>query len=252
MANPKVFVSRGTPYTPAQDDFCKALLAYMQNRGVDPVTIGANKHGVRQPAELARDEIESCHGAVVLAFKRIHIAQATEKPGSSSAAPADGRFLPTVWNHMEAAMAYAAKLPLLILVERGVHREGMLSKRLEWDALEIDIDTKIMQTTEFIQRFDHWMKYVNERVKSVPRARIDPANLTVIELLGRLTPAQLWSFGTAMVGLLAAVAIAAFAVGAWSAKHDLGNPSQVRTQPATAMVPGTMGVSMSRNFPLPA
>jgi hypothetical protein len=218
VAQPKIFVSRGTPYTPAQERFCDKLYEYIRSRGGAPVTVGGNKYGVRQPVELAREEIKSCAGAVVVAFKRIHIREGQEKPDSTEAAPVDGRVLPTVWNHMEAAIAYTHDLPLLVLVEKGVYREGMLSKRLEWDALEIDVDAKVFKSDEFIQRFDQWMSFVEQRCKGTTESKIDPTKLTLRELLGALTTGQLWSMAGALFGALAAVAVAAYKVGVWSAK----------------------------------
>ena len=98
--------------------------------------------------------MRECHGTVVVAFERIHIEKAYDKPKSEHQSELRDIALPTVWNQLEAAMAYANDLPILILVQRGTKREGMLSDRLEWCAQEVELDPSIFQTTEFKGIFD--------------------------------------------------------------------------------------------------
>jgi hypothetical protein len=50
---------------------------------------------------------------------------------------------------MEAAMAYARKMPLLILVQPGLKRQGMLSDRLEWMAIEVALTPGISSNRTF-------------------------------------------------------------------------------------------------------
>ena len=40
--------------------------------------------------------------------------------------------LPTVWNQIEAAMAYTLGRPLLVIVEDGLVSEGLLEGKYDW------------------------------------------------------------------------------------------------------------------------
>jgi hypothetical protein len=91
----------------------------------------------------------TCRGAVVVAFERTRILTGLDKPGSSVPKEIKNESHPTVWNHMEAAMAYARKMPLLILVQPGLKRQGMLSDRLEWMAIEVALTPGISSNRTF-------------------------------------------------------------------------------------------------------
>ena len=211
-----IFVSHGTPYNAAQERFCAKFRKFLESRGCECATIGQNKHGVRHPVELARDAIAECDGAAVIAFKRIEVASGTEKPGSSASTSVDGRILPTVWNHLEGAMAYAHHLPLFVIVESGVHREGMLSKRLEWDALEVDITSKVFASDKFQQRFGHWLSFVESHSRKASHSELDAGKLTLKRILQSLTPAQVWALLGATFVVLSSVATIAYKIGEWA------------------------------------
>ena len=68
--------------------------------------------------------MQECVGTVIIAYERIHLATAVEKRGSPKEKPLDGLNLPTVWNQIEATMAYTLGHPLLVLVEKGLKYEG--------------------------------------------------------------------------------------------------------------------------------
>src|SRR5436853_283869 len=48
----------------------------------------------------------------------------------------------------EAALAYGARLPLLLVVEDGLHRECMSSDRLEWHGIQMDIKVHALSSEE--------------------------------------------------------------------------------------------------------
>jgi hypothetical protein len=120
-----VFLSCGTPHTPAQEEFLSA------------VSEGA---GAR-PADRRPDQI----------FGPPARRGREERPNSPQRKEVRNESHPTVWNQMEAAMAYAQHVPILILLERGLRRQGMLSDRLEWMAIEETLSPQLLQTERFRQ-----------------------------------------------------------------------------------------------------
>ncbi len=121
-----VFISVGNGLTDDQEAFVFAIEALLQAQDIQPMTLGRNVRDNGAPLKAIQTMVSSTLGTLVIAFVRLHIAAAVEHPGSGRPTPVAQRDLPTVWNHIEAAMAYQAEKPLLILTERGLHSEGII------------------------------------------------------------------------------------------------------------------------------
>jgi len=210
-----VFVSCGTPHTQAAEDFISAIEAQLKSHGCIPQTVGRSSFSVRQPAQASRDLIGKCDGAVVIAFERTRILQALDKPDSPEQKEIKNESHPTVWNQMEAAMAYAQRVPILTFVQRGLKRQGLLSDRLEWMALETDLSPSFLKTEPFQQVFREWLSLVQERRTSSQRIELDPAELKVGVLVAQLKTKQLWGLIGGVFAVLAGVATLAFKAGQW-------------------------------------
>jgi hypothetical protein len=209
----RTFASSGTPYTDAQQQLVDAIEDYLRTKGCELFTVGKHNHSARQPVEFARDLITTCDCAVVGAFERYKIVTGTEKPNSAEQKPIDGRSEPTVWNHLEAAMAYAHDLPMLVLVEKCVYRQGMLSKRFEWNAMEIDIDPQLVKGEQFRQMVDDWLGRVESTKAARDKAKHDLEKVTIREYLASMKPKEAWAIVVAVFTVLAAVAGAAYWAG---------------------------------------
>jgi hypothetical protein len=150
---------------------------------------------------------------VVIAFERTRVLEALDEPGSPNEKLLTNESHPTVWNQLEAAMAYARDVPMLTFIEPGLRRQGMLSDRIEWFAQETDLDPAFLKTEQFNQTFQDWLTRVAERRENPQKLDIDPSNIKVKELLSRLTPKQLWGLCTGLGGFLVAIATIAFKLG---------------------------------------
>ena len=79
-------------------------------------------------------------------------------------------YLPTAWNHLEAGMGFALKLPILIICEGAVlkgpvfdkgvtdqyvHRLNLSSEGLSERQIKRSIDT-YFTSNEFLQPFNEW------------------------------------------------------------------------------------------------
>jgi hypothetical protein len=208
-----IFLSCGTPHTKAQEDFLSAIESHLRSHDCIPQTVGRSVFSVRQPVQSSRDLIASCRGVVVVAFERTRILKALDKPGSSEQKEVANESHPTVWNHMEAAMAYAQEVPMLTIVQKGLRRQGMLSDRFEWMALESDLSPTLIATEPFQQIFREWLALVHARGTKLARADIDPASLTVGQLLALLKASQMWALIVAAFGVLSGVFVIAMKIG---------------------------------------
>lgn len=157
-----VFISTGRPHTEKQEKFITAVEDLLRQDHFVPQTVGRNIYSIKQPVRSVCDYIRDSHGAVIIAFERIRVHKGAEKPGSAHEEKLRDISLPTVWNQLEAAMAYANDLPILTLVERGLERQGMLSDRVEWYAQEILLEPETLQSDEFIGVYSDWKNLVRK------------------------------------------------------------------------------------------
>ena len=118
------------------------------------------------------------------------IQSALDKPNSEQQKELVNEKYPTIWNQMEAAMAFGLDLPLLMIIEFGLKQEAMLKDRLEYRALLTDLSPEFFNTEEFKGIFLHWKIKIEGSQKS---KNIDIKSLIVGMLLRSLTPSQLES-----------------------------------------------------------
>jgi hypothetical protein len=214
-----IFLSCGTPDTVAQEEFIAAVEACLKSHGCEPQTVGRSKFSSRQPVQASRDLIGSCDGAVVIAFERTRILEGVERPGSKTPKPIRDEAHPTIWNQMEASMAYAQRVPILTLVESGLKRQGMLSDRLEWSAIEDRLAPTLLSTEKFRQIFAEWLMYVQNGKQEAKRINLDLPNMKIADIAGQLTTSQFLALGASVLGSLGAVAGFCFWFGTWWQSH---------------------------------
>jgi hypothetical protein len=229
-----IFLSCGTPHDKSQEDFIAAVEAHLASHNCKPQTVGRSVYSARQPVEAARDLIETCHGAVVIAFERTRIVSGFERPGSPQQKIIQNESHPTIWNQMEAAMAYAQKIPILSLVQTGLKRQGMLSDRFEWSAIEDDLNPVLLATEKFRQTFSEWIVLVRKASEKIEEAAIDPEQLKVGTLVKQLSAKQVISLSLVTLGAVGSIISIAFNAGlSWREFTDgrPGTPKAMIFQP---------------------
>jgi hypothetical protein len=200
-----IFLSCGAPHDKSQEDFIAAVEAHLESHNCTPQTVGRSVYSARQPVEASRELIGSCHGAVVIAFERTRIVVGLDRPESPQQKDIQNESHPTIWNQMEAAMAYAQKVPILTFVQSGLKRQGMLSDRFEWKAIETDLRPDLLASKEFKQVFSEWIQLVRKGSEKVELTEIDPAELKLGALVKNLSAKQ--AVGVLLVALGAAGSI---------------------------------------------
>jgi hypothetical protein len=211
----KVFLSAGSAYTAEQEKFIGALEDFLLRNDCKPVTIGHSVFSSTQPIRATREEMQSCDAAVILAFARYEIEKGAEFPGSSKEKRIDGSRIPTAWNQLEGGMAYGLTLPMLILVEKELTRQAVLSDRMEWFPQVIDLDPAILKDKVFIGIFEDWKRrareHALERKKKSDKPRL--TDWTISELTRAI------AVGTAfrLIAMLGSLLATAFYAGFWAA-----------------------------------
>jgi hypothetical protein len=221
MAARNIFVSVGATSNEEQEAFVRAVEDRLRSEGLIPYTVGRNTFSSDAPLKKVIELLDSCEGAVIIALERSFFPSGINKPGGPSETRLTNVRLPTPWNHIEAALAYSRKLPILVVVESGLKSEGLLENGYDWYVQWIKPAPSALTTLEFNGVLADWKSKVESykaapiNVQNVSMSK-SPTDLTIQELLGGLRPAQLWSL---LVGLAAAAA-GAFALGARLAGHS--------------------------------
>lgn len=207
-----VFISVGRTSTPEQEEFVLVIEKYLRDNGLEPRAIGRSDFSSQQPLKFIERLMNQCSGTVIIAFERIHIHEGIEKRGSEAEKSIQNLNLPTVWNQIEASMAYLIGQPLLVIVEQGLYREGLLETGYDWYVQWVNIDASILNNKEFKGVFAEWKSRVEEYKKNSGFKKvteIDVSNLTISQIISSLKPAHLW----AIIGVIVAIIVAAYKIG---------------------------------------
>lgn len=207
----KIFLSSGSTYTDQQRKFVDAFENFLRGNGCEPRTVGQTVHSARQPVLAARQEIQSCDAAVVLAFTRYEVEKGMEFPSSKKAEPIDGMRLPTIWNQLEGGMAYGLDLPLLILAEKGLKRQGILSDRTEWFPQKIELSVSLLKEKSFLGLFEDWKKHARARSLKNEETNKTIAGMTMAELVLAIG----WPTGLRIILALGSLVGASLGAGVW-------------------------------------
>jgi len=165
-----IFVSKPNTINPAQHRFYNGLEEVIKTRGLEISSLGSKQYSNKAPLLAVLELMNDCEGAVILGLKQLEVKQCIEKPGTDNPNTDKKDFyLPTAWNHLEAGIAFALGLPLLIIrekgVEGGIFDVGVTDKFIHQidlsveNKLEQQIDHQIKKYFEsemFLQPFNEW------------------------------------------------------------------------------------------------
>lgn len=212
----KVFLSVGATYSAEQEQFVRAFEDFLIQNSCQRLTVGRGSLGASQPIMQARNLMEQADAIVVLAFTRVVVKTAIDKPGSPDESQITDTKYPTIWNQLEASMGFGLKLPLLVILEKGLHQEAMLKDRLEFRTWITPLNPDFFRSDEFKGVFADFKKIASERAAGSNSTRnTDVGTWTIGRLCKELRPDQFWKMGAALLGLISALLAAAF----WLGKH---------------------------------
>lgn len=157
---PNVFLSVGSPHTNRQEQFIQTIETFLKANGLEPKTVGRTYFANQQPLKSIEELMHQSSGIVVLALERTYINSAVERQSSPQEKELAKLKMPTVWNQIEAAIAYSVGLPLMVLAEHGVKSEGLLEKGFDWYVKWFDMDDILFDDIEFTGVFESWKKNV--------------------------------------------------------------------------------------------
>lgn len=151
----RVFLSVGATYTKSQEEFVSSFEALLSSLDCERLVVGRDNPPVRQPVLEVRDLMRKADAVIVVAFTRFIVKKAIEKPKADD--PKDTEKLediryPTVWNQIEAGIAFGLKRPLLIVMEEGLKPEAMLKDRIEFKTITVPLDSAALKSPDLKTR----------------------------------------------------------------------------------------------------
>lgn len=189
----------------------------LENAGLSPRQMGKNEWSAEQPLRAIRRVIDQCSGTVVIAFTRYEFATGRELQKDGTSKQLEEIRLPTVWNQIEAAMAYTRDIPLLVIAENGLRDDGLLEGRYDWKVFWTDFSRTQIESPEFAGYLRSWKELVTAASRRKVSDGPDISSEPIGRLLARLTVPQLWKLATAIAALLvSAVTLGySFGIGKW-------------------------------------
>ena len=122
-----IFLSRPNWIAPPYEKGFKVFQSRLKDLYLVPRTIGVTDIAVKSPLDEVIKLMKECKGAVVLGFPQIEATSGNIKGEIISST----LLLPTEWNHIEAGLAYARSLPMLVIhhtgIKRGIFDRGALN-----------------------------------------------------------------------------------------------------------------------------
>ena len=116
-----VFVSAPstTNLNPDQKSVYDAIVSALGDVGLEERRLGQSDYPDEAPLKEVIQIARRCSGGVVLGFTQMMVQSGIVKPGVQDK-PAANVPLPTPWNHLEAAILFSLRLPVLVFRESGI------------------------------------------------------------------------------------------------------------------------------------
>jgi hypothetical protein len=218
MNEHKIFISVGGTSNDKQENFVRAIEERLRSENLLPNTVGRNKFSADSPLKTVLELMNECSGTIIIALERTYFPSGFEKRGGSKETILEEVKFPTPWNQVEAAIAYSKGLPLMLIIEEGLKSEGLLEKGYDWYVMWVKPDISSLTSPEFNGVLSSWKNkveaYQQSKFSNEKKNTIDPASLTVGELINNLKPSNLWAILVALAGIIGG----AFALGQFLSK----------------------------------
>ncbi len=157
-----IFISKPTYIAPEFKKGLESFLTLIKTYDLNPRTLGVSDHPTESPLDEVIEILNQCVGVIILGYPQIIVKSGTLEGNSiDSKTPI---ILATEWNHIEAGIAYAKKLPLLVIhhtrVSRGIFDRGAFNKFLH----EVDMSNNSWSSDEsIIGAIAAWRKRLLEK-----------------------------------------------------------------------------------------
>ncbi len=209
---PKIFLSVGRQKDERRARFVSRLETMLQNAGVETVRL---PNTFDNPLDKIIEELKLADGALVICFERMFARSAVEFRAADEPGPEFKPFqIPTVWNHIEAALAKTFDVPVLVVAEQGCRVEGVLDPKIQFKIHWMDFDVRLLDERYFQELFYSWVDAIKEGTGTgrSPRERaVAASELHLVDVIRGLKLGEV----AGIVATVATLAAGIFYVGWW-------------------------------------
>lgn len=198
MNNKKsVFISIGRPFNEDQEFFLTSLMELLRQNDLEPRVINKTDYPTGNPlADISR-VMKECSGTIVVAYERTYYYSGVEKRSSQEEKRVGEIKYTTPWNQIEAAMAYALGMPILVLLESDVKEEGLLEGKYDWYVERVDITKSSLMKNSVRPRIEAWCKKVHA-CSAVAFHKLLHQDVKLKDLVGAMSVKTAWQIGIAV------------------------------------------------------
>jgi len=129
-----IFVSRPTWVSSEFRNGLESFLQFIEGHNLKPRTLGTKDYPTKAPLDEIICLMDECVGCIILGYPQIRVEKGLLKETVIPNESNSQLLLPTEWNHIEAGLAYARGLPLLVIhhigVKRGIFDRGAINSFL--------------------------------------------------------------------------------------------------------------------------
>jgi hypothetical protein len=120
-----IFLSVGGSHRLDQERLLEHLRVAMLSLGVELRMLKQGQYSREKPFDQIGEVMKSCRAALVVGLERSHAYAVFERERSEREMLYQDQYISTAWNQIEGSIASALGLPILVLRERRVHKEGI-------------------------------------------------------------------------------------------------------------------------------
>ncbi len=152
-----IFISRPTSLPKAFEAAYTEFHAFLKEEGIVPRRLGSTDTPYGSPLQGVIDLMGECQGAIILGYPQIEMFQHVRRSTIIKVDPA--MMFPTPWNQIEGALAYGAKVPVLVVAHPEVHG-GIFDHGVTGNyVLSLDLSTlRWHEALAFQQVYSQWKK----------------------------------------------------------------------------------------------
>ena len=148
----------------------RTIIQYIAKEGFDvtgfePEQFGANVPSNRESwtVDRAKERIRTCDGALILALARLHVRIFRSEDETNIKDAGWISTLPTPYNHLEGALALAQELPVLIIHEEGMDRNGIFDSGIKPTVIPANAGPAFSRSQSFKTDLKTWAQEVRQR-----------------------------------------------------------------------------------------
>jgi hypothetical protein len=152
-----IFISRPTKLEDRFEDHFSGFMSFLKSKKFNVYRLGSENFSKKAPLRKVIDLIKRCEGAIIIGYPQTQLVNETRRgPIMESQYRLT---IPTPWNQIEGAVAYALGKPVLVISQTGI-TGGVFDYGVTGEGV-VDLDlaqANWFKTKAFLEPFGEWQE----------------------------------------------------------------------------------------------